>query len=358
MTSMDRLFLALAVSTAPLVATAQRTPLQSAVEPFDSVFRLVRRVPLVATPDEPVGAVSNLAVNGTMLFVVDGSNGNVKVFDIANGRLIRTIGRSGNGPGEMRRVTGIVVDPDGSVTTIDYSRQVLARRDPTGRLVDELRLLGQWSGLTPVGTGAARRLVLTGRAGITTREGGIPVEAAPTVLHEVDSTGIVRSSFPVEWPQSPWQRSFANFSSGAAGSTLATVGFATNVVRFIDVATGREWADTLRARWLKPIEWPKDDKFGAGSKMDQMREWVKQQALVSRVFVGSPRWYVAMVQLHDAAGEVLWGYIATTTDGRARIVTAPVTHKIQELRGETAYALTEDESGNYVLEVRRVRLKW
>ncbi len=358
MTPTARLLLVLTVLMAPSVASAQRAPIPSSVEPFDSVFRLIRRVPLSATPQEPIGDVRALAVNGQQLLVVDGSNANIKVFDMTSGKLIRTIGRSGNGPGEMRRVVGIVVDVEGSITTIDNARKVIVRLDSTGRLIAEQRLQGTWGGISQIRIGTERRMVLTGRSGVTTREGGIPVEEAPNVLHEVDSTGIVRSFFPVAWPPTPWQRSFANFFSSAVGSTVATGDYGKATVQFRDWSTNREWADTLSASWLKPIAWPKDDQFGPGTKIEQMNVWVKQQTLVNRVFLGSPDWYVAVVEMHDAAGERLWGHIVSMTEGRGQTVTVPVSHKILHLRGDAAYLLREDESGDYVLEVRRVRLKW
>lgn len=357
MTPNARLFLALAVLAVPSVATSQRAS-PSRVEPFDSVFRLVRSIPLKAGPQEPVGVVRDLAVSGERLYVVDGSNANVKVFDLNNGSLIRTMGRSGYGPGEMRRVSGIVVDPDGSITTIDNARQVIVRLDSMGRLIAERRMQGQWNGLTQVRVGTDRRTILTGRVGVTTREGGTPVEAAPRILHEADSTGILHSFYPIEWPPTPWQRSFSNFYSSAVGSTVATCEYGTSLVRFRDWATNREWTDTLNASWLKPIAWPEDDRFGAGTKIEQMTAWVKLQTLLNRVLMSTAGWYVAVVQMHDAAGEPVWGHIVSKTRGGSRVVTVPVSLKIQYVRGDTAYVLREDESGDYVLELRRVRVSW
>lgn len=357
MTPKARLLLALTVLTVPSVALSQKAP-PSRVEPFDSVFRLVRSIPLKASPQEPVGEVRHLTVSGERVYAVDGSNANVKVFDLTTGILIRTMGRSGYGPGEMRRVAGIVVDPDGSITTIDNTRQVIVQLDSTGRLIAERRLQGQWNGLTQVRVGTDRRTILTGRVGVTTREGGIPVDAAPRILHEADSTGILQSFYPIEWPPTPWQRSFANYVSSAVGSTVATGEYGTTLVRFRDWATNREWTDTLVASWLKPIAWPLDDRFGAGTKIEQMTAWLKLQTLVHNVMLGTAGWYVAVVQMYDAAGEKQWAHIVSKTQGGARIVTAPVSRQIQYVRGDTAYVLREDESGDYVLEVRRVRVSW
>ena len=356
MTLRTRLRLAATFSTLSTAAYAQAGPRVPGVAPFDSVFQLVRRVPLTASAQEPVGVVQTIAVSGDLLYVVDGSNGNVKLFDIASGRLLRMIGRAGDRPGEMRRVVAIVVDSAGLSTTIDYGRQVLVRWDAAGRVIEELRLPGQWSGLAQVATRTERRIILVGRTGILTREGGIPVDSAPPVLHELGPSGIVRSFYPVAWPQSSWRRSFTNFIASGAGSVLATGGYATAEVRFRDWSTGREWTDTLRAPWLNPIEWPVNEQFGAGSKMTQMREWLKQQTLTNNVFLGSPRWYVAQVQLQNEGYEPLYGYIVSTTDGRRRTAVTPTKHKILHVRGELSYMLTEDEAGNYVLEVRRVRM--
>lgn len=357
MTLNSRVLFALAVLTVPTVAGAQKAP-PSRVEPFDSVFRLIRSVPLKASAQEPVGEVRHVAVNGERVYVVDGSNANVKVFDLSSGRLLRTMGRSGYGPGEMRRVAGIVVDPDGSITTIDNTRQVIVQLDSMGRLIVERRLQGQWNGITQIRVGTERRTILTGRVGVTTREGGIPVESAPRILHEADSTGILHSFYPVEWPPTPWQRSFANYVSSAVGSMVATGEYGTNLVRFRDWATNREWTDTLAAGWMKPIAWPPDDRFGAGTKIEQMTAWLKLQTLMHNVLLGSTDWYVAVVQMYAASGEKQWGHIVSSTQGRGRIVTAPGSRQIQHLRGDTAYVLREDDSGDYVLEVRRVRLSW
>jgi hypothetical protein len=355
MTPNNLLQLALAVLMVPTVVGAQKAP-PSRAEPFDSVFRLVRSVPLKATPQEPVGEVRQIAVSGERVYVVDGSNANVKVFDLTSGSLLRTMGRSGYGPGEMRRVAGIVVDADGSITTIDNTRQVIVRLDSMGRLIAEQRLQGQWNGITQILVGTERRTILTGRVGVTTREGGIPVEDAPKILHEADSTGILRSFYPIAWPPTPWQRSFANYVSSAVGSTVATGDYGTNLVRFRDWATNREWMDTLNAPWMKPIAWPQDDRFGAGTKIEQMTAWLKQQTLVHNVLLGSSGWYVAVVQMYDASGEKQWGHILSQTRGGGRIVTPPGSRQIQHVRGDTGYVLREDESGDYVLEVRRVRV--
>lgn len=88
------------------------------------------------------------------------------------------------------------------------------------------------------------------------------MEAAPPVVYELDSTGLGRVSYRVEWPKSASQRSFANYFSSAAGPILATAGYSNNIVRFQDWLTNREWTDTLHARWMKPIAWPENDQSG------------------------------------------------------------------------------------------------
>lgn len=141
MTLMVRFLLALTVAAAPAAANAQRS-LTSPVEPFDSVFKRVARVALLATPEEPIGLVRFVAVRNSRVFVVDDSNRSIKDFDLASGKLITTIGRSGNGPREICRIAGIFVDSVAAITTVDNARGVLVRRDPDGRFVKEMRLPG------------------------------------------------------------------------------------------------------------------------------------------------------------------------------------------------------------------------
>lgn len=89
-----------------------------------------------------------------------------------------------------------------------------------------------------------------------------------------------------------------------------------------------------------------------------MQQWLKHQVMVHGVYLGSPRCYVAQVQLYDDSDEVRWAYIVSTTDGRARVATHPVPYRLHVMRGDTAYLLSEDEFGEYTLEVRRVHVRW
>jgi hypothetical protein len=65
------------------------------------------------------------------IYVLDYSANRVVVFD-AEGNFVRTMGREGGGPGELGIAAGLLVDPDGSVGVIDFSKRGIVRFDPAG----------------------------------------------------------------------------------------------------------------------------------------------------------------------------------------------------------------------------------
>lgn len=66
------------------------------------------------------------------IHVLDTSGNRVVVFD-ADGRHLRTLGRAGQGPGEIGVPGGLAVSPDGHVAVADFSRRGFVRWDPEGQ---------------------------------------------------------------------------------------------------------------------------------------------------------------------------------------------------------------------------------
>lgn len=76
--------------------------------------------------DHTVG--SDVASN---IFVLDASGHRVLVFDSA-GEHLRTLGREGNGPGELAQPWGLSVRPDGTVLVDDFGKMALVGFGPDG----------------------------------------------------------------------------------------------------------------------------------------------------------------------------------------------------------------------------------
>jgi hypothetical protein len=65
------------------------------------------------------------------LYILDSPGNRVLVFD-GGGSFIRSMGRSGSGPGELGIPAGLVVSQDGSVGVVDFAKRGLVRFDTAG----------------------------------------------------------------------------------------------------------------------------------------------------------------------------------------------------------------------------------
>lgn len=118
------------------------------------------------------GEIEDLLIDehGT-LFILDSQLANVKVFS-AEGRYLRTIGREGDGPGEVRAPGSLAFMPDGSLGLVSKLDWGITRIDKvTGEPRGRVRILGDDGDVVLVhraqGTGnkAAGRLVALARRG-------------------------------------------------------------------------------------------------------------------------------------------------------------------------------------------------
>jgi hypothetical protein len=90
------------------------------------------------TSDRDLTQITDLAPHGGRLFVLDGMRKTVAVFDAA-GRLERTIGRAGHGPGEFVDPTAIAFAGDTLWVADPASGNRLSAFEPDGRFVTERR---------------------------------------------------------------------------------------------------------------------------------------------------------------------------------------------------------------------------
>jgi hypothetical protein len=73
------------------------------------------------------------------LVVLDDGSGEVRFYG-RDGRLVRSAGGTGRGPGEYRELRGLALDPDGSVLVLDPTLERLTTVSATGDLVSTQRL--------------------------------------------------------------------------------------------------------------------------------------------------------------------------------------------------------------------------
>jgi hypothetical protein len=135
-----------------------------------------------------------------MLYLVDRTDGLLKVFS-ADGRLVRSVGRRGGGPGEYESVRNVLVSPDGVIHLLDG---VLGRWTVFGRDGDVVRTTR-----IPVGPALAEPAVLRSDGQLVVNVGSTLASAHETgTLHLVDAQGDIKYSFDtaVVDPRAPWRR--------------------------------------------------------------------------------------------------------------------------------------------------------
>lgn len=321
---------------------------------FDSLFHRVTAVPLMAPPSEPIGVIRGIAVTPEHFILADLSNANLKVFNRQTGAHVRTIGRAGNGPGEFRRISSLELDEKGRLVTLDAVRGVLAIRDTAGTMIREQQLLGGFSDLALLP--GLDRFLLAGRVGAIRREGGGPAVAVPEVIHEVDSAGIQASYLPTPWPQSQWQMSFANFFLVVVGAVSVAGSYNATYLTFRDRSSGRIWTSTVSAPWLRPLNWPKDETYGPGTKLEQVDRWVRDQTLVQDLFPIVPDRLIVAVQAYGTDGDRRWGYVVGGVDGGWKTASSLTRSQILRTVGDTAFAIVSDPDGNPTVETRILRV--
>ncbi|MDH4271509.1 MAG: 6-bladed beta-propeller [Candidatus Aminicenantes bacterium] len=117
-----------------------------------------------ADPDKSFSQVSTFVVDdeGT-IFALDFKDQKIKVFDRA-GKYIRSIGKPGQGPGELGMASGIQLTADGTLVVEDATNRRLAQFKPTGEFIKNISTSGK---LGLVG------ILLDGQGNVLGREMGV-----------------------------------------------------------------------------------------------------------------------------------------------------------------------------------------
>ncbi len=102
----------------------------------------VRIGSLDAEGPENFGRIVSLAVDGEQrIWVLEGQAAELRVFD-KNGAYVRTVGRSGGGPGEFRQPMRVDYGPDGNLWIMDPQNTRLSVFDSAGTYLQGLRTAG------------------------------------------------------------------------------------------------------------------------------------------------------------------------------------------------------------------------
>lgn len=126
--------------------------------PSDAVYATVAPEPILSIgavegPDEELfGRIASATRDGAGNFIVaDGQSGEIRVFD-AGGTYLRTLGNSGEGPGEFRALAGAWPTAEGVIVAVDRRLDRITQFGPEGQLLATatLRGLGEQPLITPI----------------------------------------------------------------------------------------------------------------------------------------------------------------------------------------------------------------
>ena len=90
----------------------------------------------------------NLSIRGDELYVADYWNDRIEVFSL-DGTSRRSIGKQGNGPGELNAPGGVTVAPDGSLFVADFHNQRIQHLSSDGSFIKQwgnTGKTGMWAG--------------------------------------------------------------------------------------------------------------------------------------------------------------------------------------------------------------------
>lgn len=320
---------------------------------IDSLLPLATKLALQALPNDPADYPSALTMTRDRVVIADARQALLRVFDRRSGARIRSFGRPGDGPGDLRRPVGLQSGAD-TIFILDGGRPIVATYDTTGKMIRELRLEGVWSDFVSMHNDGA--MIVAGlRRGDIDAAGNID---EPSIVHEMMPDGRVRRSHST-LPQvkHPWAGAFRQFIAADLGTAIVSGSMASPSVTVFDKRSGRQSRTTILAPWLHEIAWPATlamQRLPGSSAIDRMNRWFREQVLLVRVFAVSDTGYVAEFQGFDKDAERRFAYLLADTAGRSLVATTQSRVRVLASAADTLFCIRVDEDGTLTFETRHV----
>ena len=304
---------------------------------FADAFPLVSEVRLSHGEEEPLGYASDLLVTEDGFVVADRIQSNIRVFD-RDGSPIRTMGRPGDGPGELRSPVVLAESPGGGFVVGEIGAR-LHWYAPGDRLVNALGQLpsSRMVGLELVGPDTTF-LVSGNHADGDRRFGAFiwsPSDGARDLIHPVPR------SF-----EEPYRTNLWNVRAVMAGGYYVSLDQSESRLRLTDPAdlATSEWR--LADGGYEPPDWPDQSP----SDIDALMAWARDQwwgsVLVpvgDRIVVGFERGSYSTNLRRD------FSYVVVDLRHRTQIVIGEHTPvRFEMARGDTIFGVSSDEYGQDV----------
>jgi len=315
---------------------------------FEQVFTPVRQVHLQESDQDPIGTVAALRVWNGDFVVADEIQSNLKVFDPA-GRLLRTIGRAGDGPGEFRRPFAAAVLDSGNLAVLDRSRMYVSFFTPEGKYRDGWFVPAISPGGLHVVPERGELLIPAFRVTSDPE----PQKASPYGMHLFTPRGELTRSFRrLPEMRVGLEESFSSLATTVVGPVVISTPRSRNEVHHYDLRSGREWTAKVGSSIYRPPAWPKKrpDSFEA------MNEWVKEQMWVQNIVALDSMHYAVRFGTFTTDRSLVFRYAVADIHGTTVAVTDTTRFVLHSSVGGQVYGTVRDEEGDVALTTFRVQL--
>lgn len=318
--------------------------------PFETTFELIDSVVLNATTGDPIADPIQVVRWGRRFAVLDQIQGNVKVFD-PGGSWLRSVGRPGDGPGEFRLVSDVVVTQDDMLIVLDVAHRRLSRFDSTGVHQGDIAVGGY-------SLGALERIV--GPDGEEWLAVGFR-QSEDNGVHILDVKGeYLETIVDVADPGPPRSTSFGAASIAVQDQCVVVGRVYSDTVHLYDpweVGCG----DRSRPEGLPlllggpeyfPPAWPRGGRALGG---EEMLAWSQRQMWLMDVFALEELVIAELVTADPEERVLYYQYVVGDLSGGIRVATTRSEQRIVGVQADTVYTIGLSVEGDARLRRYRVR---
>lgn len=310
------------------------------------VLEKVETLTLHTMPSDPIGENTDLTVWASGYAITDRIQSNVKLFD-DQGKLIRTLGRLGDGPGEFRHPQSTVRLQNGDLLVVDAEAR-LSRFRSNGTFVERVQLPAF----------KIKELTLTehdDRYLLSARVGG--EDGQYFGLATVTSTGEQVASYHLlpELRQL-YRGNFLDVRGVETQHYIVSHDVTTNDLHVYSKTTSQlRTRISIRAPWYVPPKWP-TKPFASLVEItnwanDQMWGRVLESVYADKVLVG----FVAAADEDTSEPRHYYALVDVRT-GNQRIGDGPVDGIVRDVINSSAYMSRLDAEGTSLLEVYELQM--
>jgi hypothetical protein len=339
-----RRFMVGIVALLALTVGCEPTGEVDAFEPFGAVFVADTAIVLRASPDDPVGAVQDVAMWDGRIAVADRLGKNIKVFG-SGGDLQFTLGRVGDGPGEFRYPLALGIVEGGRLAALDMALGRVYMYREGGEIDRSFSFNGVFTGDMAVLSGG-RELAIGTRIRVPADSAGLDSsDPSSQIIHVFSLDGSRREGLgALPEPRSRAETPFMGMrlaTDGERAIAWGTVGRPQIMVR----AGEGDDVDTLTVPGIEPVDWSE-----APEDAGELFEWVMDYPLLTGLSMDED-WLIARFQGGDGRRGQEWYQYAVIPMSRPTeaIVTERTEILIDELvNGEAVGVEIRDDGRTYL----------